>query len=477
MGKIILAILITAIFSKSFGSSQSCPAMFEKDNLAAVQEADLTSLKKQIEKDFLPSVARSWRSDMPAEIAALSRDSVEGPEKLKGLKTLGFKINGKEVSSPSYFEMINNYLQALRAQGLKIEDSILPALVLTKIDSHYQVHYYLMTPGIDSWPTEPGYEAGMAPQFNLPYEVILEAAKRGRFPLMKGTHDLFHFVSFINHPDYMRSLLLNTRKIGEPRPVKYMGFRLNYIQEWLALGDPNQKQEIKSRLQLFKQFPNISHKDSTSFDFYLSAMEALPNDKLREHAEQLKKNFPGFLIEYGGAVTRSKEKEDFSGLRGGNNFLDLFLDPKPLRTIDRVWRETPSLYIKTLTEILETLDLSDIEFREFLNKGFSWVFREKYAKLYKPGQNLKAISSDPQGLEPADDAKEQIFQMLRIHLARMEYSLWRSVNDVNHARFMDGLIRNGDGTVDPEVATFVKNAFGENSFFYSILKDNLSGPH
>lgn len=207
-------------------------------------------------------------------------------------------------------------------------------------------------------------------------------------------------------------------------------------------------------------------------------MEALPNNKLLEYAKQLKKDFPQFLIEYGGAVTRSKEKDDFSGLAGGNHYFDFFIDPKPIKTLDRIWRETPSLYVKTLAEILETLDLSSGEFRNFLTYGISWALRPKYAKLYKPSQNLEMTNPSDKALalEPANDAKEQIFQMLRIHLARMEYTLWRSVNDMNYSRFIKGLIQNGDGKVDPEVAEFIKTAFGEHSFLYSTLKDHLSTP-
>lgn len=230
--KINFLLFITMItIPKAYCGSKACVSLFEKKPINAAIEADLIRLKQQFETDYIQSVASNWRFNMPEEVSFLLKDPVEGSAKIEALKILGFKITDNEIHSPSYLEVIHNYIHALLARGLKLEDMILPALVLWRYDNNYQYQYYLMTPGVDPWPTTPGYQALSSPVFNLPYNVILKAQQRGRFPLMDGAHDLFHFVSFLNHPEYMTTLLHNVRKITEPRPVKKMGFRLNYIFE------------------------------------------------------------------------------------------------------------------------------------------------------------------------------------------------------------------------------------------------------
>ena len=79
-------------------------------------------------------VQSQWQSYFKTEWAFFSSDKSEGSKKIKALESLGFNQNGNDIYSPTYKEFIKNYLTALKKTGQKIENSILPALVLVKGD-------------------------------------------------------------------------------------------------------------------------------------------------------------------------------------------------------------------------------------------------------------------------------------------------------------------------------------------------------
>lgn len=54
-------------------------------------------------------------------------------------------------------------------------------------------------------------------------------------------------------------------------------------------------------------------------------------------------------------------------------------------------------------------------------------------------------------------------------MARMEFFMWRSSNDMTPERIIRGVLRE-DGSYDPEVADFLRDSFGANSNFHQILR-------
>lgn len=466
---ILFSFLLTVSFGRaSYGQNQSCKSIFSFAQNSPALSNEQIELQRYFEITFEKN--GNWNSEMAKELDALKIDPNGGEEKIKILRKLGFQINNKGIKAPRYIDFVNNYLKQLAELGIPQSESILPAVVLWRVNER-QLEYRFVTPGIDPWPSEPGFQMTTPPYFNLPYEVILKAHQNGKFPLINsGVHDIFHFVSFLRNPEFTKTLRLGANKITNPRPVKYMGFRLNFLDEWLSLGNPNLKERIRTELSLFKKFPED---DGRSFKSFLDSVNSMPEETLIAYAYRLEKVYPTLLQEYGGAVTRSAEKDDFSGLSGGIHFFDIFLNPQPMRDLGRVWRESPSLFPKTLNEILEVIKLPKRDFAKYLTDEIVGVYRPKFSQLYRANQKLDSYDiPEGQFLEPSEDARTIVIQMLRTHIARMEYVLWRSVNDMPVKDIVKGMLK-PDGSVDQKVLEFVRDGWGENSFLYKVLSYGL----
>jgi hypothetical protein len=471
MKKIILFnLVLTATLHPASYARETCNSIFEIAQSTSSLSKEQRELKMYFETKYEKDVNWEWNFDMPKELNALKEDASEGQEKIEILQKLGFQISGTEVKSPRYIDFVNNYLKQLSELGIPRNESLLPALVLWRVNEG-KIEHRLVTPGIDPWPAEPGFMMSAPPVFNLPYDLILKAHQNGKFPLVSsGVHDIFHFVSFLRNPEYMRTLRLATKGITNPRPVKFMGFRLNYLDEWFSLGNPKLKDKMKAEFSLLKTIPVES---ANSFKSFLDAANSMPDEKLITYAHQLEKIYPSLLTEYGGAVTRSGEKKSFSDLSGGIHFFDMFLNPQPMRDLNRIWRESPSLFPKTLQEILEVVELSEPEFAKYLTHEIASTYRNKFSQLYRNGQDLDAYVPSGEFLTPATNARAIIMQMLRTHIARMEYVIWRSTEDMTYKDIIKGILR-PDGSVDKKVLEFVKEGWGENSFLYRVLSFGLS---
>lgn len=458
-------LLFSILCPFSYAQNQSCKSLYSSSLLEEQKRLQIF-----FETRFEENCARDWNKYLAEEINEIITDPIGGLEKIEILRALGFQINGKVVKAPRYIDFINNYLNLLSKLEVPQNESILPAIVLWKVDGG-RIEYRLITPGVDPWPNEPGFQMSQSPIFNLPYDVILEAHKNGKFPLMNNAvHDIFHFVAFLRNPEFMRTLRLSVKEINNPRPVKYMGFRLNYIDEWISLGNPKLKKRIQQVFSTFKKFPENK---SNSFNFFLNSINAMPEKQLIQYANHLNLVYPELLLEYGGAVTRSSEKLSNSKLTSGNQVFNFFLNQEPIRELSLLWRESPSLFSKTLKEILEIVELPDREFAKYLTHNIVGVNRPKYSQLYKSNQNLSAYGiPENEFLEPSENARAIVVQMLRTHIARMEYVAWRSVNDMTYKDIIMGLLR-ADGSVDSKVGEFIKDGWGENSFLYKVISFGL----
>lgn len=293
-------LLFIFIFSlRSFPDQKSCLSIYKPLNTSSY-----SNLYKAYRTDYETLFRQSIKENIRKEFEAVRLDKSNGKLKLKILLQLGFEVRPSQIRVPSHEALIHNYLALMKAKNIPIDKMILPALVLYK-GPKYKRDYRLLTPGVDPWPAETGFKILKSnKEFNIPNSVVLEALKRNRFPLMDAIHDVFHFVSFAMHPEYMMALHSASLKITYPVSGD-LEKRIFFIMESLELGNP---QKIGKMVEVFYAPDKVA---GSTFQDYMNAFMWLPEADLVKQARRLVKNFESLMSNYGGIVTASWEKSDF----------------------------------------------------------------------------------------------------------------------------------------------------------------------
>jgi hypothetical protein len=416
---LICYVVIAMIFSEPCRAEMQCAVLFV--NEAKPVMSIYSDKQKQIfEKEYEKAYHREWQARMQTEFLAIKSDPTEQKEKLDILEKLGF--DEKQDRQPTIFEFVVNYVETLNRASVPVNERLLPAVTFGRRDRETgEFEFYFMTPGIDPWPKDDSFERIPASIiFNIDPAAVFEAMKRGRYPLLEGDHDLFHFVSFLKNPEYMRQLrqLVNQANSGADKEILFE--RLRYLNEWLTLANPNQKQHI---LKTSTTVSRSTKKENFLFKDFQKTYEDMKTDELMTQAHRMLQNFPQYLIAYGGAAVRSNEVKVFAERTNQEGFPELLLNPNNVDPELRSWNDSPRLFSNTLQQLIH--NLTDIN-------------------------------------------QTEMIPLIRLQLARMDYFLYKGVTGLNFSKIMSGVLPS-QGPTDPEVLQFFKDILGDNSLFYQSL--------
>jgi len=400
-------------------------------------------------------VQSQWQSYFKTEWAFFSSDKSEGSKKIKALESLGFNQNGNDIYSPTYKEFIKNYLTALKKTGQKIENSILPALVLVKGPPGQATDHRLVTPGIDPWPTESGYRFLLAYEmFNIPFRTIISGLQHGRFPLMDASHDVAHFVSFLLHPNYARQLLKSAKEI--PALAKYpisFSRRLFYSLELLTLANPENKEDLRKILM----FPGNKSSDTYfALSDYLKFFSTLSRQQLIKHAEKLILTYDSYLVDYGGGVARSYEKnEQIVG--------DYYFKTDPTSVLFQYLGSVRSDLSEVQRNIMGTIPtvlLSELLKLRRLDK-------DSFQGIVNSNSFLGDHFNSPNG-RLAADYRKRLDRLIELQVARLEYGLWETSHRITVEKWVTETL-SVQISPDSEIARFVRDFYGPSSPLYQFM--------
>lgn len=416
-GRLLSLISLLALFA--FGTaaqaSNSCESFLDG---AAV---DVTAhYENMFKTKFEDAYAYGWKTDFAKELSSLFSDRSGGARKIRLLKELGFRFEGDKIIPPTFQELLDAYIAQLNKMKVPENERILPAVVFFRIDmKRRSMEYRLVTPGIDPWPTEPGFQRlSSNTQFNLPGPVVLEALKRGRFPVMEVSHDVFHLIGYLNAPNFMRSLTRAIAKLDVPaRPG--IGMRLNYLNEVLSLGNPRLKKQIETRLTRI----NIVETENLAFNEVKAEFDRMSENDLLKYAKTLAETYPTLLHDYGGGVNRSSEKKRYAALLGGATVLSLFPPFTHDRGLDVFWRNSPSSWDRTLRELTELAEKSDPDLATFLGKSNAYLLKDPQFKMaYFQTVDVDQTTPTEHLVALMPTARAQILNLIRLHSARWNIS-------------------------------------------------------
>lgn len=354
-----------------------------------------------------------WKKDFfeLKETDFLKKDQTQGKEKIATLRLLGFGVKNGELVPPSYDQFVTNYIQILKQANVPEDRRILPAVVFVR-GTGPDRQYKLVTPGLDPWPSEPGFQVLKASEeFNLPANVVREAILRGRYPLMESPHDLFHFVSFAMNPRYMMALFEGHQRIAHLPLTPKLEARIFFVQEALTLGDPKKISEMKS---VFAAARSGIHQ---SFDAYSEFFRKMSNADLVAHAYSLIGNYEKFLADYGGGVARSWEKYDSTHDFYWDKYGETFLTSTTLSAArgSFMFRNNAELLFGSVMKSFPFLLRSVLEIRNLSS--------DQILKIVERSTSLHDFLVDPRAerfaLRP--DYRDRLDQILADHIARMEY--------------------------------------------------------
>lgn len=414
-----------------------------------------TPYEIEFSSNYNSLVQSQWQLYFKTEWTFFSSDKSEGSKKIKALEALGFHKNGDEVNSPTYKEFLKNYLTALKKAGHKIEDSILPALVLVKGPLGQATDHRLITPGLDPWPTEPGYRFLLADEmFNIPFRAIISGLQRGRFPLMDASHDVAHFVSFLLHPNYARQLLKSAKEIPElaKYPISFSR-RLFYSLELLTLANPERKEDLRNVLL----FPGNKSSDTYfAFSDYMEFFSKLSRQQLIKHAEKLILTYDSYLLDYGGGVARSYEKnEQIVG--------DYYFKTDPTSVLFQYLGSVRSDLSEVQRNIMGTIPpvlLSELLKMRRLDK-------DSFQGIVNSNSFLGDHFNNPNGRLAADYGK-RLDRLIALQVARLEYGLWETSHRITVEKWVAETL-SVQISPDSEIARFVRDFYGLSSPLYQFM--------
>ena len=467
MRKIVLLLLGIISQAHAVNATDRCEAFF--DTLRGSQLVETTPKTRAIQAQYkeiyettFNFMAQSgWQKDFQNEWEWVAADPSKGAEKIKLLQLMGFKKIGDKVVAPDYTSLIFNYSKALRKAGRTQKETILPALVLVKGPPGEAKDHILITPGIDPWPTEPGYRILSSKEmFNIPFRTVLKGLKDGRFPLLEASHDISHFISFLAHPEYVATLREVVSELPElEKYPRSFSRRLFYALELLTLPNPTHKEQIRKMLL----FPGVKSKNERiPFSEYMKFFEEVPVNQLIAHAQVLTKDYDSHLIDYGGGTSRSFEKNQ------------LLLEDFNLNSSNEGFAFTELLTPNRTEQLAEGQ-------RSILGKIPSTILSQLLHYRTLPEDKLKAIidTNQSSGIyfnvdgnfwdgKLVPNYRERLDYLIRLQVARMEFGIWETSNQLNLNYWLTETLKIDFDKRSP-IVRFFRDTYGSTSPFYIFL--------
>lgn len=337
---IVILILFVFIFNFSI-AKDNCHLFYIENSsgLSETQNGYLNAYKLFNDKSKLldparnPSLNRGWRIEEMwngiGELNKILEEVTEKERKLRILSILRFKVKEIDSPLPTHEEVTKRFIRALDLMKIPHDLRILPSIVFfKKREIENQVEYKFIVPGVDPWPTESGFKIYKVDEdggFNLPEEVVIREMMHGRFPLLMATHDLFHFIGYLLHPNYMMELRKVFKTLDPSRLSSEARYRIVHINEVLTLANPSKKEEIFKLLSVPKLERGDTHIEFEKFTRYF---KSLSESELLDHARSLWRGYNQLLLDFGGASTSLVEKRIFKlYYSSGLTFLNKFYKP------------------------------------------------------------------------------------------------------------------------------------------------------
>jgi hypothetical protein len=452
---LILNLILLSITATGAVNGKSC-----KQSVEANAAVALTAVQKQYDQTFKEqyeeALQSKWQSEISAEWNHIISDKSGGNLKSILLKKLFIKKSDDSMTVVSFVEFLDRYIQEMKVNKVPKKGIILPAVVMIRGDNEI----LLVTPGIDPWPKDEGYRFLKSEElFNIPFRAVLAGLKKWRFPLMDSIHDASHFVSFIQNPKYAATLLKMIEKLPdlEKYPI-YFSRRLFYALELLTLADPTKKEELKE----FLLFPQV--KSSTKrvpFYEYLQFFQSLDSKTLTTHAQKLIDGYDTFLIDFGGGVHRSYEKNEMIKT-------DFLNSERPIQTLVQLL----GIFRPELSEVQRSIlgTLPSETLRQLL------IFKKLPAKKFKEIVEQNSFASNyfnEPGTETfAKNYQQRLDQLIYLQMARMEYGLWESANRITVEKWLQETLTVHLKPNSP-ILEFTEGVYGSSSILHQIMMNSV----
>lgn len=422
---------VKLIFAQATCSSLFTVRDVSKRNNEILKETTLNPeqirLKKEIEH-YDQQFSRYLESDLDKLVVALRKEHSHGEQKLELMRRLGFHFSSGKNLAPTFTEFLKNYIALLDKAGVPENDRLLPAITIAKqnLRGLYESEF-LFTPGIDPWPSMPGFH--FMNQFDVSSITVVKAQARGRYPFIFELHDVFHFMTFASGVGYAKFLKKSISSLSNPDDPKMLQ-KINYVNEVLTLTDPKKEKKILENLVLASEF--VAGQELNLSDF-MQAFEKISDHDIVSYAEKLAVTFSQFTITYGGAVSLPTERDRLASVAA-----------------DEILRGSQGRYRSDKYGVVDIALGSAGTFAPTLRGLINYY--------HKPMPN-SSMSPTP----------EQVLQAVRSQLARMEYFLWYcSTKKITVEVFLEGFIRN-DNSVDPGLEKFLREIFSKDSLLANQL--------
>lgn len=417
-----------------------------------------TDVQKAYQKTFTESYSPQQqallKADIQAEYDSMASDPAGGAKKIESMQTLGIRRVGQEIEVADFTSLLGFYLQAHKKQKRTDKNTILPAAVLVLGEPGKISQFLLVTPGIDPWPTEPGYRFLFSNEvFNIPFRSIIAGLKAGRFPMMDSFHDVSHFLSFYQNKAYTAKLIEMAQKLPtlEKYPISYSR-RLFFALEFLTLGDPEQILVMKQNLL----FPGIQNgKKKAAYSDYLGFFLNLEPQALLAHAQKLTELYDTLLVDYGGGSFRRFEENE------------MIINDYGLRTNDSM----------VLYQILGLFrdDLSEVQ-RSMMGAVPSWTLKGLLRIQKLSPSRFQKVKNENMFIAnhfAGGDASSKLHALIAQQVARMEYGLWESANHLSAEKWVADTLGVHMKPNSP-VLQFARDFYGPNSPIFQILSRGIA---
>ncbi len=452
---LVLNLILLSLATAGAVNGKSC-----KQSVKANAAIALTEVQKQYDQTFKEqheeALQSKWQSEITAEWNHIISDKSGGNLKSILLKKLFVKKSDDSLTVVSFVEFLDRYIQELKISKVPKKEIILPAVVMIRGDSEI----LLVTPGIDPWPTDAGYRFLKSEElFNIPFRAVLAGLKKGRFPLMDSIHDASHFVSFIQNPKYAAVLLKMIEKLPEldKYPI-YFSRRLFYALELLTLADPTKIEALHDFL-LFPKVKNWTKR--IPFYEYVQFFQSLDSKALNNQAQKLVEGYDSFLIDFGGGVHRSYEKNQMIK----NDFLN---SEQPVQTLVQLL----GMFRPELSEVQRSImgTLPSEVLRQLL------VFKKLPAKKFQEIVEQNSFASnhfnEPGTETLAKNYKQRLDQLIYLQMARMEFGLWESASRITVEKWLQETLTVHLKSNSP-ILEFTEGVYGSSSILHQIMMNSV----
>lgn len=247
------------------------------------------------------------RDDDPNSFYFFVADQFEGRQKIAIQKELGFEwldLSQPPTRAPGWMDLARNYRNLLIQSKIDSKNFIVPALVLYRtVDTKKQ--YLMIDPFVDSFPPESeGYKALTSNvEFNLPFYVISDGLRNGKFPLLDAVHDVSHFVAFYRFPEFTKNIVSQFRRFKSESFTPAFKRRQYWLTEALSLPNPNS-------LESAKEFLRSKHRPLApkTLSDLRNSMTVKNKTELLDYALEISTFLESTLLDVSGGSSSSPEK-------------------------------------------------------------------------------------------------------------------------------------------------------------------------